>query len=160
MSSGSRAAERPAAPTRTPWPVGVAPPARPARDLLRRLTHDHGECPSKLVVVVQASQGAVPLVPIYSRSMSKEEARQLLLERTDDLRRRPHADLLALREPKAWEAIGISGTVYHMEAEAFIEDRRQGHLRVLVSIFGGGVSMFRPMTDYFIVGTDGIFVGE
>jgi hypothetical protein len=63
-------------------------------------------------------------------------------------------------EPKGLEVAGPSGAIYQLEVQAFWDDKRSRHLRVLASIDDGGWSAFIPLTDDFIIAPDGSFVGE
>ncbi|HEX6676020.1 MAG TPA: hypothetical protein VF486_13435 [Actinomycetes bacterium] len=92
--------------------------------------------------------------------MDKAEARQLLAAKLAELRRLSYAELLRYREPEGFEVTGPSGTAYQFEVEAFWDDRKQRHLRVLVSIDDFGWRAFRPLTGDFIIAPDGSFVGE
>jgi len=58
------------------------------------------------------------------------------------------------------EIVGESGSVYYLEREALWDDERRGHLRVVASIDDGGIRAVMPLTDSFIVGSDGHFIGE
>jgi hypothetical protein len=93
--------------------------------------------------------------------VDKPEARSILRELLDELRRSTYAELKKrLDEVEVREVVGSSGAVYQVEIEAFWDDKRQGNLRVLAAIDGGGWRAFAPLTDSFIVAPDGGFVGE
>jgi hypothetical protein len=48
-----------------------------------------------------------------------------------------------------------------VETEAFWDDRKHGHLRVLVAVDDGrGWSAVSPVCDNFIIAPDGSFIGE
>lgn len=92
--------------------------------------------------------------------MNKTEARQLLAAKIAELRRHSYSDLLRFMEPEGLEVAGPSGATYQLEVEAFWDDKRSKHLRVLASIDDGRWSAFHPLTDDFIIAPDGSFVGE
>jgi len=92
--------------------------------------------------------------------VNKAEARQLLAAKLAELRHQSYSDLLRLMEPEGLEVAGPSGAIYQLEVQAFWDDKRSRHLRVLASIDDGGWSAFIPLTDDFIIAPDGSFVGE
>ncbi|MGH2720720.1 MAG: hypothetical protein ACRDJO_03835 [Actinomycetota bacterium] len=92
--------------------------------------------------------------------MDKAEARALLAQVIDELRRRSRAELLALSQPECRELIGPSGHWYQVEAQSFWDDKPENNLRVLACIDDGGWRAFSPLCDDFIVAPDGSFVGE
>jgi hypothetical protein len=92
--------------------------------------------------------------------MDKAEAQQLLAAKLAELRRLSYAELLRYKEPEGFEVTGPSGSWYQFEVQAFWDDPKQRHLRVLVSIDDGGWRAFLPWTDSFIIAPDGSFVGE
>ena len=93
-------------------------------------------------------------------TVDKAEARQLLAAKIAELRRHSYSDLLRFIEPEGLEVTGPSGATYQLEVEAFWDDKRSKHLRVLASIDDGGWSAFHPLTDDFIIAPDGSFIGE
>jgi hypothetical protein len=94
--------------------------------------------------------------------MDAAEARAILREELDELRRATYDDLVLrlLDKPQTHERTGRSGIVYQVELQAFWDDRPHESLRVLASIDDGGFSAFRPLSDDFIRAPDGSFVGE
>jgi hypothetical protein len=92
--------------------------------------------------------------------MDKVEARQVLAGKIAELRRWSYADLLRFMEPEGLEVAGPSGAIYQLEVEAFWDDKRSRHLRVLASIDDGGWRAFAPLCDDFIIAPDGSFIGE
>jgi hypothetical protein len=93
--------------------------------------------------------------------VEKREARSILQEFLDELRKRPYSDLAKLiGDSQQHEIAGKSGTRYQVEIQAVWDDKREGNLRVLASIDDGGWRAFVPLTDSFIIAPDGSFVGE
>lgn len=93
--------------------------------------------------------------------VEKREARSILQEFLDELRKRPYSDLAKLiGDSQQREIAGKSGTRYQVEIQAVWDDKREGNLRVLASIDDGGWRAFVPLTDSFIIAPDGSFVGE
>jgi hypothetical protein len=93
--------------------------------------------------------------------MDKAEARQVLAGKIAELRRWSYTDLLRFMEPEGLEVAGPSGTIYQLEVQAFWDDKRSRHLRVLASIDDGGWrAFFAPLCDDFIIALDGSFIGE
>jgi hypothetical protein len=93
--------------------------------------------------------------------MTMSEAKEILARKLRELRRVPYEELEELSHEVMLEEVkSDSGTVYYLEAESIVEDRRRGHMRVLVSIHDGGLRSFVPLSDDFIVAKDGSFIGE
>jgi hypothetical protein len=92
--------------------------------------------------------------------MDKVEARQVLAGKLAELRGRSYTDLLGFMEPEGLGVAGPSRTIYQLEVQAFWDDKRSRHLRVLVSSDDGGWSAFAPLCDDFIIAPDGSFIGE
>ena len=92
--------------------------------------------------------------------MDKVEARQVLAGKIAELRRSSYTDLLRHMEPEGLQVAGPSGVTYQLEVQAFWDDKRSRHLRVLASIDDGGWRAFAPLCDDFIIAPDGSFIGE
>ncbi len=93
--------------------------------------------------------------------MNRAEARSLLLAYVQRFRGRSYDELRGLiGAPLNERVLGPSGARYQIEIQAHWDDRAGGDLRVLVSIDDGGLSAFHPMTEGFILSSDGTFVGE
>jgi len=93
--------------------------------------------------------------------MDSGEARTLLGKEIARLRKQSYDELR--RRVDAPETIGIEAGPdrrYQVEIQAFWDQRKDGDLRVLVSIDDGGLRAFAPMSGDFIVAPDGSFVGE
>lgn len=95
---------------------------------------------------------------------NNQEARAVLLDVLHRLRELPHEELVRRfvgQPPETEEIRANSGTVYQVEAQGFWDDRRQRTVRVLLSVFDDTVrAMFSPVSEDFIKGPDGSFVGE
>jgi hypothetical protein len=94
--------------------------------------------------------------------MSRETARVLIDQKLKELRKLGYQDLLELMQqrPSTKMARGQDGENYQMEVQSFWDGKKGGDIRVLVSVDGGEVSAFRPLTGDFIIRPDGSFVGE
>jgi hypothetical protein len=98
-----------------------------------------------------------------SRMISREVARGIIEQRLKHLRQVPYAELVKRRGEAHFECIpGAPGREYRVETRVIWDrPKKKNNLRVLVSVAGGGVSVFsRPMLDDFILAPDGSFVGE
>jgi hypothetical protein len=89
--------------------------------------------------------------------VDKVEARGLLEEFLDDLKKRSREELLGLiSNPVCIEKTGKSGMVYQIEYEALWDFEPGGDLRIIVSIDDGGfLSVFKPLTADFLVSSEG-----
>jgi hypothetical protein len=96
--------------------------------------------------------------------MDKKEANSILAEHLARYRTRSYAELAAwVRDGRvdAPEAVGQSGTNYQIEIQFFWDDQPDGDVRVVGSVSDGrGIRAFVPLTDSFILGPEGRFVGE
>ena len=93
--------------------------------------------------------------------MSIQEARSLLTQELAKYRQISYEDLLRLREEvDTYEVSGLSADVYQIEVQAVWDSGKPGNLRVMVSIDGGGIPAWRPLTNDFILSFDGKFIGE
>lgn len=93
--------------------------------------------------------------------MNRAEAKSLLASRLDRLKGVEYSELRewvlekrVLRE----EAPGESGVVYQLDSKAFWERKAEGDIRVAVLIDDGGWRAFFPLSDSFIIRSDGSFV--
>jgi hypothetical protein len=91
--------------------------------------------------------------------LNRKEARSILVQTKDELRRLPYAELVGLVRNKT-SVVGPSGATYIVEVETFFDRPEEINVRVLISVDDGGWSAFVPMTDDFIIASDGSFVGE
>ena len=93
--------------------------------------------------------------------MDKTEARKILTEQLEQYRKRSHSELTQLiDQPETLEVMGVSGTKYGLEFEAFCDHKPGKDLRVMGSIDDGGWRALSPLSDDFIMRNDGSFVGE
>lgn len=92
--------------------------------------------------------------------MDKAEARSFSDRRVTELRQQSYEELRDdwLDKADADGYTGPSGTWYQVETQAFWDDKKSKHLRVLVSIDPGGG--WRGMTDSFIIAPDSSFIEE
>ena len=94
--------------------------------------------------------------------MNKAEAREVALARVAELRQLDWSELRDryLRRPETLEVSRPSGAAYQVETEAFWDGRKEGDLRVTVTVDDGGWRAFVPLGESFILARDGTFVGE
>ena len=92
--------------------------------------------------------------------MDTVEARRLLEQQVARYRARRFEQLLPLLETPDTFDVTSGGTTYQFEVQAIWDDRAEHHLRVLLSIDDGGWRAFAPMTDDFIIDSQGSFIGE
>jgi hypothetical protein len=98
-----------------------------------------------------------------SISMNKGEARSILSECLAGYRLRSRQELAArVSEGRvdAREVVAPNGTKYQLEIQFVWDAEPNGDVRVIASIDDGGIRALLPLTDGFIVGSDGRFVGE
>jgi len=93
--------------------------------------------------------------------MNAQEARAILHEVLNRYRLHTYAELVTLvGHQETFEVSGDSGAIYQIEIQAVWEDKTRHAIRVLGAIDDGGVRAFMPLSDDFIITTDGEFVGE
>jgi len=94
--------------------------------------------------------------------MNKHEAQTLLAAKLAEYRDRSYAELTKKvgGQEDYYEMTGPSGAEYQTEILFFWDDKAGGNLRVAGSIDDGGWRAYLPLTDSFIVASDGSFVGE
>jgi hypothetical protein len=96
--------------------------------------------------------------------MDEQEARDLLDAEIAKLRARPYSDFCRLVETaEDYWVTGESAIRYGVEVNVFWDhgtSRGNGDIRVIAAIDDGGPSAQRPMSDSFIIASDGNFVGE
>jgi hypothetical protein len=96
-------------------------------------------------------------------SLNKGEARSILAECLAGYRSRSREELAAwVSEGRvdAKEVVAPGGTKYQLEVQFVWDAKPNGSVRVIASIDDGGIRALLPMTDSFILGSDGRFVGE
>ncbi len=93
--------------------------------------------------------------------MDKVEARALLDTEINRLRALSYGELRQYMDEEHLELTGPSGKQYQVDVLAVWDGGKEGDLRLMVSIDDGGfLAAFRPMTDGFVMTTDGTFIGE
>lgn len=93
--------------------------------------------------------------------MDKTEAKKILTAQLEQYRKRSHSELTQLiNEPETLTVTGDSGTKYGLEIEALWDHEPGKDLRVIGSIDDGGWHALSPLSDDFIMRSDGSFVGE
>jgi len=94
--------------------------------------------------------------------MDKIEARQVLAEHLARYRSQSHSQLSALVESKHVDALTAkapSGKEYHLEFNFFWDNKSSGHIRVVGSVCDGGWRCYFPLTETFIMRSEGSIVG-
>jgi hypothetical protein len=91
------------------------------------------------------------------KEVNKVEARGLLEEFLDDLKKRSREELLGLiSNPVCIEKTGPSGMVYQIEYEAWWDSDPGQDLRIIASIDDGRLlSFMMPLTASFLVSSEG-----
>jgi hypothetical protein len=94
--------------------------------------------------------------------MDRQEAQAVAAECAAGLRTRSYAELVEalVGRQEVREIVAASGVTYQVEAHSLWDDRKRGHLRVMVAVDDGGWRAFLPLSESFIVAPDGSFVGE
>ncbi len=93
--------------------------------------------------------------------MNKKEAKELLSKEIKTLKNKKYTELVKIvDEVETKELLGKSDQKYQIEIQVFWDDAKEGNLRVTVSIDDRGWRSFVPLTDDFIIGPDGTFIGE
>jgi len=94
--------------------------------------------------------------------MDKAEAQQVLARELTVLRGLPYDDLVERflnRSESSWVTAN-SGARYQLELQAFWDDPRNRTLRIAAAVDDGGWRAWKPLTESFIIGPDGAFIGE
>jgi hypothetical protein len=94
--------------------------------------------------------------------VDKREAREFLAKELEGWRQRPYAELASFvdGDPVTGEVQSGAGNRYQYEIQVIWDGKPGGDIRVLGAIDDGGVHAFFPLTDDFIVATNGDFIGE
>ena len=94
--------------------------------------------------------------------MNKAEAKSLISKELDNYRAKTYQELVSMvdSEPITYEAAGSDGKMYQIEIQAFGDDKPNGNVRVLGNIDDKGWRSFIPLSDDFIKGPSGEFIGE
>jgi hypothetical protein len=93
--------------------------------------------------------------------VDQAEARGILRAHLDEWRRRTYAELRSeVGESRQLQTTGQSGTQYQVDVQVRWDDKPNGDIRVFGGIDDGGWRAFAPLTEDFILGPGGKFVGE
>jgi hypothetical protein len=93
--------------------------------------------------------------------MSRDDALALADEVLANLRNHSYDECRDLMNAVSRRELrGRDGKVYQVQIEAFWDGRKNGNIRVMVAVSGGGFSDFKPWCRDFIIQPDGSFVGE
>jgi hypothetical protein len=94
--------------------------------------------------------------------INKAEALAALREELHKWRGRSYEELVALigGETYSLAALGQSGARYQITVQIFWDAKPEGNVRVFGCVDDGGWRAFLPLSDSFIVASDGRFVGE
>ena len=93
--------------------------------------------------------------------MNKQEAQSLLRKTLKRYRKLSYDELRDMMgKIDILEVEGETGTQYQVEVQVFWDNKRKQNIRVLGAIDDGGWRAFLPITDSFIVASDGTFIGE
>jgi len=95
--------------------------------------------------------------------MDNTEARAVLKAELERLRAKSYGELVGLIGVQGtMEVKGPSGITYQVEVQAFWDDPKKPNqvLRILGNIDDGGIRVYFPMSDSFLMAPDGAFVDE
>lgn len=93
--------------------------------------------------------------------MDKAEAKQILIAELAKYRSKTYAELKRLlSEQDSFERTGPTGKLYQLEVQGVWESEPDANLRVIGSIDDGGIAAFKPLSDSFIISSEGKFIGE
>lgn len=95
------------------------------------------------------------------KQMDKEEAKIVLNTLLAKYRAKTYNDLQYLLNEQDISGVEAeSGAMYQLEIQAVWDDKKDGNLRVMGSVDGGGLRAFMPLTSDFIISPNGEFIGE
>jgi hypothetical protein len=93
--------------------------------------------------------------------MDKIEAKSVLNEELETYRSKSYDELVQLMgSPINYGRKGASDASYQIEIQVFWDGRANGNVRVIGSVDDGGWRAFLPLTESFIMGPGGEFIGE
>lgn len=93
--------------------------------------------------------------------MSQDEAKEILARELNVYRKRQYNELLyLLKSQDTKQIVAASGKTYQLEFQAVLDDTKNKDLRVMGAIDDFGFSAFAPLTEDFIITTEGRFIGE
>jgi len=88
--------------------------------------------------------------------MNRDEALAVLDARLERYPRRPHAELAEMLGNQGCdEVVATSGAAYQIEVDIVWDGKPGGDLRVMGGIDDGGLSFFSPLSQSFVMSTDG-----
>jgi hypothetical protein len=88
--------------------------------------------------------------------VDKQIALACVAEECAKLKRLSYADLARLIDhPRSKFVTGADGKQYQLEIQVFWDRRKDGDLRVVVSVDDGGLRAFMPLTNDFIMSPTG-----
>jgi hypothetical protein len=114
-------------------------------------------CPGSGTLIEVLSGRKRALICHTVRGVDKVEARKLLTEFVEDLRKKSYDELVQfIRNPVCVEVNGSSGKQYQIEYEALWDTDPDGLLRIMASIDDGRlISFMFPITESFLIDQDG-----
>jgi hypothetical protein len=93
--------------------------------------------------------------------MNETEAKSILTEELSRYRARSYQELLSLIDrSETFEQVSPSGVTYQIEVQVFFDEEARQTLRVIGTIDDGGWRALSPLSNDFIMASDGSFVGE
>ena len=93
--------------------------------------------------------------------MDNAEATSVLTREMSRYRAMSYAELvLLLDQTEHIDTAGPSGTKYQVDVEVMWDDQPKGDVRVIGAVDDGAWRAYAPLTDSFILRSDGTFVGE
>ena len=93
--------------------------------------------------------------------MDRSEALAVADGVLSELRKLSYGEWLQrLNRPSVKSVESQGGRTYEVEVEAFWDGAKNGNIRVVALVSGGGWSDFAPLSRDFIIAPDGSFIGE
>ena len=91
-----------------------------------------------------------------------KEAHTILESKLDEYRLLPYSELVTYikSEPHTFEIKSKSNNWYQIEIQFFWDDKPDKDIRVISSIDDGTKSVYKPLSNSFIMSPTGAFVGE
>jgi hypothetical protein len=93
--------------------------------------------------------------------MNREIARVLIDQKLNELRRFSYRELLTLIDRSSNSSLkGKDDVEYQLEVQAFWDTKKDGNIRVMVTVDDGGGRAIAPLSGDFIITPEGSFIGE
>ncbi len=93
--------------------------------------------------------------------MGRDEGLALADNVLADLRKLSYDECCQLMNAVSYRELrGRDGKEYQVQIEAFWDGKKNGNVRVVAMVSGGGFSDFKPWCRDFIIAPDGSFIGE